>query len=165
MASEKILNLKKDVVKEITESVKNSQTVLLFSYQGLSVADISVLRRKLRPTSSEVKIYKNTLTKRALTDLKINLDDFMEGPNALVFGKELLEPIKIVSDFAKTNKKLEVRVGIINGDVVDLKTINSYASIPSREGLLTMLASGMVEHVKNLSVGLKLYAEKLESSN
>lgn len=164
MASENSLNLKKDVVKEITENIKNSQTVILFSYQGLSVADISDLRRQLRDTDSEVKIYKNTLTKRALNDLKIDLDNFMEGPNALLFGKNLLEPIKVISEFAKTNKKLEIRVGIINGDIAELNTISEYATIPSREGLLTMLAGGMIQYVKELSIGLNLYADTLSNS-
>lgn len=161
MASEKNLNLKKDVVKEITEKVKNSETVILFSYQGLTVSDISDLRRKLRETDSEIKIYKNTLTKRALEDLKIDLNDFMEGPNALLFGKNLLEPIKVISDFAKEHDKLEIRIGIINGDVAELDTIKEYAAIPSREGLLTMLAGGMIQYVKDLSIGLNLLAEQL----
>lgn len=161
MASEKSLKLKSDVVTEITNNIKNSQTVILFSYQGLTVSDISDLRKKLRETDSEIKIYKNTLTKRALNDLKIDLDNFMEGPNALLFGKNLLEPIKVISDFAKANKKLEIRIGIINGDVTELEKINEYANIPSREGLLTMLAGGMIQYVKELSIGLNLYAEQL----
>ena len=165
MASEKILNLKKDIVAEITDNIKNSQTVILFSYQGLTVSDISDLRRKLRDTDSEIKIYKNTLTKRALNDLKIDLDNFMEGPNALLFGKNLLEPIKVISDYAKENKKLEIRIGIINGDVAELATINEYATIPSREGLLTMLAGGMMGSVKNLSIALHMLAEQKEENN
>ena len=161
MASEKALSLKSDIVNEIIENIKASQTVILFSYQGLKVSDLSTLRRNLRDTESEIKIYKNTLTKRALEELKIDLDGFMEGPNALLFGKNLLEPIKIISDFAKTNEKLEIRIGIINGDIAELSTIKEYASIPSREGLLTMLAGGMIQYVKELSIGLNLYAEQL----
>ena len=55
-----------------------------------------------------------------------------------------------------------IRVGIINGSPADLKTINEYATIPSREGLLTMLAGGMIQYVRDLAIGLNLYAEKLE---
>ena len=162
MASEKNMNLKKEVVKEITDNIKNSNTVILFSYQGLTVADISDLRKKLKDSGSEIKIYKNTLTKIALKDLKLDLDGFMEGPNALLFGKDLLEPIKAISEFAKANNKLEIRVGIINGDIAEVSVINEYASIPSREGLLTMLAGGMIQYVKELSIGLNLYADTLE---
>ena len=163
MASEKILSEKKNIVSEITEKIKNSETVILFSYQGLTVADMSSLRRKLREENAEVKIYKNTLLKIALEDLKIDLTDFMEGPNALVFGATLLEPIKVISDFANENDKLEIRVGVLSGDVADLATIKEYASIPSRDGLLTMLAGGMIQYVKDLSIALNLYTEKLPS--
>ena len=162
MASEKILNEKKVIVSEIIDNVKNSESVILFQYQGLTVAEMSELRNKLNEVSSSVKIYKNTLLKRALDELKINMDEFLDGPNAILFGKSLLEPIKIIAEFAKNHEKLNIRVGIISGDVASLETIKEYANIPSREGLLTMLAGGMIQYVKDLSISLNLYAEKLE---
>lgn len=162
MASTKILNLKKEIVTEITDKIKNSESVIVFQYQGLTVDELSELRKNLREVSSEIKVYKNTLLKRALDDLKISLDGFLEGPNAILFGKSLLEPIKVIADFAKNHDKLSIRVGIISGDVADLNTINEYANIPSFEGLLTMLAGGMIQHVRDLSIGLNLYAESLE---
>ena len=163
MASSKILESKKAIVSEITDKIKASESIILFEYQGLTVAEISELRRKLREAKGEVRIYKNTLLKRALDDLKIDLNGFLEGPNAIMFGTQLLEPIKVVADFAKDHEKMQVRVGIINGDVAELSVINEYASIPSYEGLLTMLAAGMMEHVRNLAIGLNMYAEKLEN--
>ena len=164
MASVKILNAKKEVVNEITAKIKNSESVILFQYQGLTVADLSELRNKLRDAEAEVKIYKNTLLKRALDELELNLDGFLEGPNAILFGKNLLEPIKVISEFAKTHDKLDIRVGIISGKEADLEVIKEYASIPSREGLLTMLAGGMMQYVRDLSIGLNLYAEQLENN-
>lgn len=130
----------------------------------MTVADLSDLRTKLRETDATVKVYKNTLLKRALDDLNVNFEGFLEGPNAILFGKNLLEPIKVLADFAKSHDKLEIRVGIISGSVADLATIKEYASIPSREGLLTMLAAGMMEHVRNLSIALNLYAEGKEEN-
>ena len=130
----------------------------------MTVADLSELRVKLREADATVKVYKNTLLKRALDELNINFEGFLEGPNAILFGKNLLEPIKVLADFAKDHEKLEIRVGIISGSVADLATINEYASIPSREGLLTMLAAGMMEHVRNLSIALNLYAEGKEEN-
>ncbi len=163
MASSKILDTKKAIVSEITDKLKNSESVILFEYQGLTVSEVSELRRKLRETEAEVRVYKNTLLKRALDDLSLNLDGFLEGPNAIMFGKNLLEPIKVITDYAKNHDKMNIRVGIINGDVADLSVIKEYAAIPSYEGLLTMLAAGMMEHVRNLAIGLNLYAEKLEN--
>ena len=165
MASTKILQEKQNVVEEITSKLDNSESVILFSYQGLTVADIAELRRELRNNNSEVKIYKNTLLKRALDSKNINLDEFLEGPNAVIFGATVLEPIKVLSKFQKEHENAKIQTGVINGEVVTLDTINEYASIPSMEGLLTMLAGGMIEHVKNLSIGLNLYAEKLGEEN
>ena len=162
MASEKILNEKKIIVSEIVDNIKNSESVILFQYQGLTVAEMSELRNKLNEVGSNIKIYKNTLLKRALEDINVNMDEFLAGPNAVLFGKTLLEPIKVIAEFAKSHDKLNIRVGIISGDVASLETINEYASIPSREGLLTMLAGGMIQYVKDLSISLNLYAEQLE---
>ena len=86
---------------------------------------------------------------------------FLEGPNAIVFGSEILEPIKALDSFAKKHNNIQVITGIVDGEVVTLDAIKNYASIPSREGLLTMFAGGLIEHVKNLSIALNLYAEKL----
>ena len=162
MASSKILEQKKQVVSEIVDKLKNSESVIIFQYQGMTVEELSDLRRQLREVESDVKVYKNTLLKRAADELKINLDDFLEGPNAILFGKTLLEPIKIISEFAKSHDKLDIRVCVISGDVADLSVIKEYASIPSREGLLTMLAGGMMQYVKDLAISLNLYAEQME---
>ena len=165
MASEKALQAKQTTIDEISEKLKGSESVILFRYAESTVADMQALRRELKDVDSEVKIYKNTLVKRALDDMKINLDEYLEGPNAIVFGKEMLEPIKIISKFAKDHDNIEIVTGIINGEAVDLDTIKGYASIPSREGLLTMLAGGLIEHVRNLSIALNLYAEQLGEGN
>ncbi len=163
MASKKILEAKSAVVSEISDKVKASESVIVFSYQGLTVAEFTELRRNLKDANGEVKIYKNTLVRRALNDLSIGMDDsFLEGPNAIVFGETLLEPIKVLSKFAKEHEKATIRVGIISGNVASLETINEYASIPSREGLLTQLAGGMIQYVRDLSIALNLYSEQLE---
>lgn len=165
MASEKNISLKKETVGEIANKIKNSESVVIFSYQGLTVGDINKLRRELKPVDAEVKVYKNTLTKRALDELKINLDEFMEGPNAILFGKELLEPIKILAKFANDNKVLNIRVGILSGTVSDLDVIKSYASIPSRDGLLTMFASGLLQYLKEFAIGLDMISKQKENPN
>ncbi len=163
MASKKILEAKAAVVSEISDKVKASESVIVFSYQGLTVAEFTELRRNLKDANGEVKIYKNTLVRRALNDLSIGMDDaFLEGPNAIVFGESLLEPIKVLSKFAKEHEKATIIVGIISGNVASLETINEYASIPSREGLLTQLAGGMIQYVRDLSIALNLYSEQLE---
>jgi len=162
MASERILEQKKAVVEEIKNKLDNAKTFLLIDYRGLTVSEITELRRSLREMGSDIKVYKNTLMNLALKDKNIKLDDFMEGPNAYLFSSDVIEPIKLVSKFAKEHPALEIRAGYIDSEVVDVNTIKKYADIPSMEGLLTMFAGGLVEHLRNLSIGLNLYAEKLE---
>lgn len=161
MASEKILNRKKETVQVITDKIKNSQSVILFNYKESTVADLQGLRRELKKVDSEVKVYKNTLVNIALNGMGVNLTEFLKGQNAIVFGKDLLEPIKAIDAFAKAHDNVKIITGMVNGEVVSLDVINDYASIPSMEGLLTMFAGGLIEHVKNLSIALNLYAEKL----
>lgn len=165
MASEKILEQKKGIVKEITDKISNSESVILFQYQGLTVAEMTELRTKLKEVNATVKIYKNTLLKLACDELKIDIDEFLAGPNAILFGEDLLEPIKVISNYAKEHDKLEIRIGVLSGSVADKNVIKEYASIPSREGLLTMLAGGMLQYVRDLSIALNLYAEKKEGEN
>ncbi len=162
MASKEILKQKDNTVKEIMDKLDASTTFLLINYQGLSVGDLAELRKSLRSIDSDIKVYKNTLMNLALKNKGVELNDYMEGPNAYIFSGSIIEPIKIVSKFAKTHPALEIRAGKINDDIVDKSVINTYATIPSMEGLLTMVAGGLIEHVKNLSIGLNLYAEKLE---
>jgi len=95
----------------------------------------------------------------------IDLSSFLEGPNAIVFGKDIIEPIKAISAFNKKHDNVSLVTGIVNGEVVTLETIGEYATIPSMEGLLTMFAGGLIEHVKNLSIALNLYADKLGENN
>ncbi len=162
MASEKSLEQKKAVVEEIKSKLDKSKTFLLLDYRGLTVDEITKLRRSLREIGTDIKIYKNTLMNLALRDKNIKLEDFMEGPNAYLFSSDIIEPIKIVSEFTKDYPALEIRAGYIDNAVVEESVIREYADIPSMEGLLTMFAGGLVEHLRNLSIGLNLYAEKLE---
>lgn len=165
MASEKILNSKKETVAEITDKLNNSKSVIVFNYKSSSVSDMQELRKELKKVDSEVKVYKNTLVRRALDDKNVDLSSELEGQNAIIFGKEILEPIKALDEFTKNHDNVKLVAGLVEGEVVSLDTIKEYASIPSMEGLLTMFAGGLIEHVKNLSIALNLYADKLGEEN
>ena len=162
MANQKILDQKALVVNEITEKVKNAQTFVVFNNNGLNVAELTELRRKLKESGSEVKIYKNTLVKRALKPLNIELEDEFNGPKAIAFGTDALAPIKVVNEFAKEHPALEIKVGYTDGEIIDTKKIAALASVPGRQELLTMLAGALMGTVRNLSIALNMYQEKLE---
>ena len=163
MASSKVLNAKKDVVEEIKNNAQESSSVVFFEYAGLSVAEMKELRKILRENDSDVKVYKNTLTKLALESLDIDLNEHMVGPKAMAFSKDQIAPIKVLYDFAKKHKSLELKVGYVDGEVVNHEKLTKLAQIPSREVLLTMLAGGMIGVVKDLSIALDLHSQNLEN--
>lgn len=162
MASEKILAKKQAIIDEIKDRVQNNATIVLFDYRGITDNEAKELRRALRSNDSDYKVYKNTLMARALSDLNINLDESLTGPSALAFGTDQIAPIKVLSDFAKKNPALILKVGIVDGEVSDKAKLDALSTIPSREGLLTMLAGGMIGIAKDLSICLDLYAKQKE---
>ena len=162
MASKVILEQKQTVIDEIKEKTNNAKTIVLFDYRGLTDSEIKELRVKLRESNAEYKVYKNTLMARAFNDLGIDMNEELNGPSAFAYGEDQVAPIKILNDFAKDHPALILKVGIIDGEKADQAKLQEYAKLPSREGLLTMLAGGMMQYVKDLAIGLNLYADKLE---
>lgn len=162
MANQKIIEQKQNVVNEISDKIKNSSSVVWLEYQGLTVSETNELRRLLRETDSDFKVYKNTLVTRALKDLEIELNETLEGPKAIAFGKDAVAPIKTLSDFSKKHQALELKVGIVDGEVANIDTLKQLATIPSREGLLTMVASGMLGIVRDFAICLDLHSKNLE---
>ena len=164
MANAKILEAKQGVIDEITEVAKTSASFILFDYRGLTAEEVTELRRSLRDNGAQYKVWKNTLTKRALDGLNFNLDDCLNGPSAMAYSDDSVAPIKVLSDFAKEHKALEIKGGIVDGEVATLDTIKQLSTLPSREGLLTMLASGLIGTVRDLSIALNMVSEEKEKS-
>jgi len=163
VANQAILDKKQEIINEIGEKTKAASTVVLFEYQGLTVEDTNALRRELREKGSDLKIYKNTLVKRAFNTLDINLDEHLEGPKALAFSNEdAIAPIKVLSEFSKAHPELLIKEAIVDGEITDEAKIKELATIPSYEGLLTMLAGGLIGTVRDLSICLDLYSKELE---
>ena len=162
MANAKILEQKQAVIDEIKGKFKEAKSVVLFDPRGLKVSEVTELRRNLKESGSDYKVYKNTLTKRALMDSGIELNEYLEGPTAISFSEDELAPVRILSDFAKEHEALELKVGIVEGNVATTDKLKKYAAIPSRDTLLTMLATGMIAKVKDLSICLDLYAKQKE---
>ena len=162
MANQKILDAKQVIVDEIVENVKNSSAFIFLENHGLTVSETMELRRTLKESNSDLKIYKNTLVNRALTSMDINLTEELNGPKVVAFGKDIVEPIKAVSKFIETHPNLEMKIGIVDGEITDLATLNKLATIPSREGLLTMFAGGLMGIARDFAICLDLHAQNLE---
>ena len=164
MANAKILEQKQVVIDEIKEKFANAKSLVLFDPRGLKVSEVTELRRSLRESGSDYKVYKNTLAKRAIADSGLELDNYLEGPTAISFSSDELAPVKIISEFAKKHEALELKAGVVEGKVANIEELNSYAAIPSREGLLTMLAGGLMGTVRDLSICLDLYSKEKEEN-
>ena len=164
MASEKILAKKQEVIDEIKKTVEDASTVVLFAYRGLTDEESKALRRSLRESGSDYKVYKNTLMARAFNDLKIDVNEYLQGSSALAYGSDSVAPIKALAEFAKTHDALALKVGIVDGEISDKEKLEQLATIPSREGLLTMLAAGMMGIPRDLSICLDLYAKQKEEN-
>lgn len=164
MANQKIIEQKASIVEEIADKMKSSASYVFFEYRGLTVSETNELRRKLRETGSEFKIYKNTLAQRALNSLNVAIDE-LAGPKAIAFSEDAIAPIKVLSDFAKEHKALEIKIGVVDGEVADQAKLAQLATLPSREGLLTMFAGGLMQVARDFAICLDLHAKNLEENN
>lgn len=164
MANQAILQKKQEIVGEIKNHAENSSSIVLFDYRGITDAEAKELRIKLREANADYKVYKNTLMSIAFKDLNIEVQDFLNGPSALAYSDDQIAPIKVLSDFAKEHPALILKVGVVDGEIADTAKLAEYATIPSRDGLLTMLAGGMIGLVKDLSICLDLYSQQKEEN-
>ena len=162
MANPKILEKKQAVIDEITDNVKKSSSFILLDNNGLSVAETMELRRALKESDSQLKIYKNTLVARSLKTLDIDLEKELNGPKVFIFGEDTIEPIKAASNFIKNHPALEMKIGIVDGKITEIDELNKLATIPSREGLYTMFASGLMQVAKDFAICLDLHSKNLE---
>lgn len=161
-----IIDQKKQVVEEISEKLRNSATTIVVDYRGLNVSEVTELRKQLREAGVEFKVYKNTMIRRATAETDLTgIDEFLTGPTAVAFSNEdVIAPAKVLYKFAKDHKDLEIKTGIIEGQVATVDQINALAELPSREGLLSMLLSVLQAPIRNIALAVKAVAEQKESS-
>ena len=164
MANAKILEQKQMIIDEIKDKVNNSNSIVLFDYHGITDSEIKELRIKLREAGADYKVYKNTLTKRALDELNINMDDYLSGPSAISFGTDELSIVKVINDFAKEHEALELKAGIVEGKVVDADTIVELSKLPNREGMISMLLGCLQAPVRDFACVIKAVADQKEEN-
>lgn len=159
--------LKEAKVAEIKEKLEKAQGVVLTKYQGLTVEQDTKLRKTLREAGIEYKVYKNTLVTLAAKELGYEgVVPFLEGPVSIAFGYEdATAPARILNDFAKENKKLELKAGIVDGEVYDSEKVKQLASIPSKEVLLAKLLGSFKAPVSNFAYLVKAISDKKEAES
>jgi len=137
------LEAKQQITEDLHDRFARSAIIVLTDYKGLDVTTINDLRRKLRESNIEYQVVKNTLLVRAAegTDIALIKDHF-KGPSAVAISyDDPVAPAKVLTQFAKDNNKLEIKVGVLNGKVLDVQAIKALATLPSREVMLALLLS------------------------
>jgi large subunit ribosomal protein L10 len=156
------VELKKPIVDEIKAYAADAKAAVIVDYRGLTVEQDTALRKKLREAGVVYKVYKNTYLKMAFegTDFS-QLDKHLEGPTAIAFSTEdATSAARILAEFAKTADKLELKAGVVEGTYYDAKGIQTIATIPSREVLISKLLGSLQSPITNFARVLKQIAEK-----
>ncbi|MBS2993922.1 50S ribosomal protein L10 ['Santalum album' aster yellows phytoplasma] len=156
-----------DSVAVLKEKISTAKTVIVFEYASLPVSSFMQLRRELKKTSCEVKVYPKNIMQRAVTNAKqADLVTFLKGAKALIISpQELLEPIKTIYNFAKKNKAVKIVSGIVEQKIVSLQEINTLATLPSKEQMLALLAASMFAPLQNLAICLNMLVQTKEQEN
>ncbi|NLY52478.1 MAG: 50S ribosomal protein L10 [Firmicutes bacterium] len=145
------------VVEELKDKLTRAQAVVLTDYRGLNVQDITELRKQLREAGVEYKVVKNTLTTLAANEVDLpELTQYLTGPTAIAFGYD--EPVsaaKILNEFARTHRALEIKGGVLEGRVIGVDEVQALADLPSREELLAMVARAMQGPIAGMANALQ----------
>jgi len=157
--------LKEAKVKEIKDKMEKAESIIFAKYQGLTVEEDTSLRKELRESGVEYKVYKNTLSIRAAKELGFDkLEDIFVGPVSIAFGyDEPTAPARILNDFSKKYKALELKGGVVQGEIFDVDKVKQLATIPSKEVLIGKLLGSFKAPLSNFVYLLNAIEEKQKS--
>ncbi len=158
--NQKTLESKKEIVSSLEKSFKDASSVAIVEYRGLTVAEISELRKSLKAVNASFGVFKNTLVHKAITNLGINeLDEYLSGSNAFIFSSDVTGMPKAIAKFAKRNDKLVIKAGLVEGKFVDAARIKEVAKLPNREGLISMFLSCLQAPIRSFACTVKAVAD------
>ena len=145
--------LKEQKVAEIKEKLEKAQAIVLSKYQGLTVEEDTQLRKNLREAGVEYRVYKNTLVTLAAKELGIEgIAEYLEGPVSIAFGyDDVTAPARILNDFSKDHKALELKAGVVDGEFYDVDKIKQLATIPSKEVLIAKLLGSIKSPISSFA--------------
>lgn len=161
-----IIEAKKQQVDIIAEQLKSSVSTVVVDYRGLTVAEVTELRKQLREAGVQYKVYKNTLLRRAAEQAGIEgLDEHFAGPTAVAFTTEdVVAPAKVIAGFAKEHEALEIKTGVMEGSVITAEEVKTVGSLPSHDGLVSMLLSVLQAPIRNFAYAVKAVGENKEEN-
>ena len=159
------IELKSQVVTEIVEKLQKSSSAVVVDYKGLTVEEVTELRKKMREAGVEYKVYKNTLVRKAAKEVGIEQfnDEMLVGTNAIAFGYEdPVAPARIIKEFMDAHPKMELKMGVVEGEFYGKDEIVAFANIPSREVLLAKLLGSLKAPMSNFAYLLDAMIKKHE---
>ncbi|CDQ41433.1 MULTISPECIES: 50S ribosomal protein L10 [Virgibacillus] len=159
-----IIEQKKQLVEEIKDKFLASETSVVVDYRGLNVAEVTELRQQLRAEGIEFKVYKNSMTRRAVEAAELNdLSETLVGPSAVAFSNDdVVAPARVLNEFAKKHEALEIKGGVIQGNVATIDQIKELADLPNYEGMVSMLLSVLQAPIRNLAYATQAVADQKE---
>lgn len=162
--SEKIIAQKAAIVDEIVDKFAKAKSAVVVDYLGLTVDEVTALRKELRDNGVEMTVIKNTYLRRAADKAGYEgLDDTFSGPTAVAFSyDDVVAPARIMADYEKKFEALTIKGGMIEGKVSSLEAIKEIATLPNREGMLSMLLSVLQAPVRNVAYAVKAVADSKE---
>ena len=162
MPSEKILEQKKQIVKELSEKISAAKTGVIVDYKGITVDADTKLRKSLREAGVDYRVVKNTYLRFALNENGLNeLDSVLEGTTAVAFwNSDDFEGAKLLAKQAETQKTFEIKGGFMDGKAIDVETVNGLAKLPAREVLIAMVLGSLNAPVAALARVLNAIVEK-----
>ncbi len=163
MANIKNIEMKAQQVAVVQEKLQKAQSVVVFDYRGLTVAQVTELRAEMRKQGVEYLVLKNAIVERAAAADGVDEQflSYLKGPSAFAFSYEdAVAPAKILKESVKKYKKCEIKGGLINGVVSDAAAMNTLADLPSREVLIARLLGSMMSPISGLAIALDQVAKK-----
>ncbi|MBQ4252115.1 MAG: 50S ribosomal protein L10 [Erysipelotrichaceae bacterium] len=159
-----VLEQKKQLVSELADKIGNAGSTVVVEYRGLTVAELTELRKQLREENVEFGVYKNTMVQRAVDQLGMNeLDETLTGPNAFATSADEVAPSRILCKFAKKHDKLIVKSGIVSGKVVNADELKALSTLPNKEGMIAMLLGCLQAPIQKFAATVKAIADKDEA--
>ncbi|GEK29371.1 50S ribosomal protein L10 [Furfurilactobacillus siliginis] len=160
--SKETIAVKATLVDEVSKKITDANSLVVVDYRGLTVEEVTDLRKQLRDADVAMEVIKNKILTRAAEKAGFaDLNDTFVGPTAVAFGNgdDSIAAARILAKFAKDHNVLEIKGGMMEGKVVSVDEINTYATLPSRDDLLSMLASELQSPIRSFAFAVKQVAD------
>ena len=160
-----ILQQKQELVETIVDKISKAGSTVVVEYRGLTVAEVTELRRALREEGCEMIVYKNSMTQRAAEKLVYHdLLQSLKGPNAIALSGDEIAASRVLSKFAKKHDKLVIKAGIVENKVISQNEVKELAGLPNKEGMLSMLLSCLQSPISSFARATQAIADAKQAN-